>query len=66
MAFKSKKITVKPCPICKQTDMVIPIVYGYPSNELFKKVDKGLVKLGGCCIEPEKPKYYCKRDGMEF
>ncbi len=66
MDTKSGKITVKPCPICKKTDMVIPIVYGYPGPELFKMSEKGKIKLGGCCISPENTEWYCKRDKKEF
>jgi len=46
--------------------MVIPIVYGYPGPELFEQAEKGLVKLGGCCVEPDNPEWYCKRDKVAF
>jgi hypothetical protein len=46
--------------------MVIPIVYGFPSHELFEEAEKGLVKLGGCCVKQDSPEWYCKRDNVEF
>ncbi len=38
------------CPVCNRSDMVIPIVYGFPGEELFEESEKGLVMLGGCCV----------------
>lgn len=35
------------CPKCKSKN-IIPIVYGYPSSELFELSEQGKVKLGGC------------------
>lgn len=35
------------CPKCKSKN-IIPIVYGYPSSELFELSAQGKVKLGGC------------------
>lgn len=35
------------CPKCKSKN-IIPIVYGYPSSELFELSGQGKVKLGGC------------------
>ena len=37
------------CEKCR--DKVVPIVYGYPSPETFKKAERGEIKLGGCCID---------------
>ena len=48
------------CPTCGSTD-VIEIVYGYPSYEAFIQAEKGEIKLGGCCIDGDSPKWYCKR-----
>jgi|GEM_PF-4738412 len=41
-----------------------PVCYNSP--ELFEKADKGLVMLGGCCIEDDSHKWYCKRDEKGF
>lgn len=48
------------------TDEIVPILYGFPSEESFLKADSGLVVLGGCEL-PENPKnYYCKKHKIEF
>jgi len=47
------------CPICKSIN-VTPIVYGYPSPETFEKAERGIDELGGCCIEPDDPHWFCK------
>jgi len=44
--MKSKPDQPPVCPVCNRTDMVIPIAYGFPGEELFEKSEKGLVKLG--------------------
>ena len=56
----------KACPFCHKTDLVIPVIYGFPSEALFKKAEKGDVKLGGCMMESSNPEWYCKRDNKEF
>lgn len=54
------------CPKGNHTDSIIPIIYGYPSEEDFRKSDSGLVALGGCEL-PEKPKkYWCKIHKVDF
>jgi len=54
------------CPEGDHQDEVIPIVYGFPTEETFQKADSGLVVLGGCEM-PEKPKkYYCKKHQQSF
>lgn len=58
-----KKLDVV-CPYCREKDEVIPILYGFPSHEAFKKADRGEVYLGGLDISPYN--YYCKRDDREF
>jgi len=35
------------CPQCGSDENVIPIVYGYPSEELCEAADRGDVELGG-------------------
>lgn len=46
------------CPICK-TYYVIPIIYGLPSQDLSELAKHGKVKLGGCIVSPNNPKYWC-------
>jgi len=52
------------CPYCHEKDEVIPILYGFPTHEGFRKADRGEVYLGGMDISPYN--YYCKRDDREF
>lgn len=35
------------CPQCGSDENVLPIVYGYPSEELFEAAERGEVALGG-------------------
>jgi len=64
--MKSKPKHPPACPICNQSDMVLPILYGFPSEEMFEQSKKGLIILGGCCIEKDDPDWYCKRDEKGF
>lgn len=67
----SKKVVVETraeneCPKGNHKDSIIPIIYGFPSEEDFRKSDSGLVALGGCEL-PEKPKkYWCKIHKVDF
>ncbi len=54
------------CPYCGQRDQVIPVYYGYPSDEMFMKAERGEVFLGGCAIAGYNARFYCKRDNTEF
>ncbi len=46
------------CPACGSTD-VVPILYGMPTAELFKKAEAGRIALGGCCITRDDPRWRC-------
>lgn len=54
------------CPYCGESDEVIPVFYGYPSDETFRMAERGEVYLGGCAIGGYNPRFYCKRDSTEF
>jgi hypothetical protein len=54
------------CPVCHQSDEVIPIVYGLPGYELAQKSEQGRIRLGGCMVTPDDPHWYCKRDDFEW
>ena len=56
---------MKTCPKCK-SNMIIDIVYGYPSDEMSDAADSNKISLGGCCIEPSNPEFKCKSCGEEF
>jgi hypothetical protein len=40
-----------------------PIVYGYPSIEMFESADRGEIRLGGCVIGDESPEFECPECG---
>ena len=46
------------CPQCHAT-RTIPIIYGYPAPELERDAARGKVRLGGCCVSPSHPQWYC-------
>ncbi len=48
-----------PCPTCGSR-RAVPIVYGYPTSELFEVAERGEVRLGGCVIGNESPDYECR------
>jgi hypothetical protein len=48
------------------SDEVVPIIYGYPSEEDFKNSDSGKVVLGGCELPENPKKYWCKKHKTEF
>lgn len=53
------------CPICRKSDRVIPLVYGYPSPGLLELAGVGRYKLGGCCL-PAFGNFHCTRDDHNF
>ena len=56
---------MKTCPKCK-SNMVIDIVYGYPSEEMSDAADSNKISLGGCCIDSSNPIFKCKSCFYEF
>ena len=48
------------CPQCGSRENVVPIIYGYPGPELRDAAERGEVKLGGCVISGDDPRWYCK------
>ncbi len=48
------------CPFCGYDDQVVRIFYGMPGPELIEESRRGEVALGGCCIGPESPAWYCR------
>ncbi len=53
------------CPRCKSSD-VIPIIYGFPSQDAMKAYEEGRVKIGGCIVEDDAPNLSCKSCGKEW
>jgi len=52
----------KTCPLCGSS-RVIPIIYGYPSMEMWAQENQGEIELGGCCIGDNDPEFRCKDCG---
>ena len=62
--MKRRKKSKEPpsCPECGST-RVLPILYGFPSQQLMKEVKETTppeVELGGCCIHPDSPDWSCQ------
>lgn len=53
------------CPYCG-AGQIIPIVYGLPNNDLRLEAEKGLIYLGGCCVDESNPEWYCKLCKKQF
>ena len=59
------------CPKCN-SENIIPIIYGYPTSEMFEASDKNECILGGCCIAADEDseklldKYHCSDCGFEW
>jgi len=48
------------CPFCHFDDQVVRIVYGYPEPETIEQARRREVALGGDCVTPEAPEWYCR------
>ena len=46
------------------TDVLVPIVYGYPDDELFEAGERGEVEIGGCIVEEDAPTDACHHCGV--
>ena len=54
------------CPKCHSNRQVIPVVYGYPSEKMIRRSEKGEIHLGGCILDDCMPLHYCKDDNLKF
>jgi len=54
------------CPTCHSAADVVPIIYGFPSEELMKAAERGEVALGGCLVSPDDPQWRCKKCSVDF
>lgn len=64
MKAVGRKIRKALCPFCRDKDEVIPILYGFPSTEGFKRAERGEVYIGGYEVGPNR--FFCRRDNKEF
>ncbi len=46
------------CPRCGSS-AIVPIVYGMPSQQLFRRSQRREVLLGGCVLSPDQPSHGC-------
>ena len=53
------------CPHCGSQDQV-PIVYGLPTGDTFRRADRREVALGGCIISHDSPKWQCRACGIAW
>jgi hypothetical protein len=62
---KDMDFKIGQCPY-GHTDSIIPIIYGYPTEEDFQKSDSGLVALGGCLLPDMPQNQFCKIHQISF
>jgi hypothetical protein len=53
------------CPTCG-AENPLPIVYGFPDPEMFASSEQGDIRLGGCSIEEDSPRWQCRRCGHRW
>ena len=61
-----RKSKVSSCPECGKTDVVVPILYGYPSDEAMEAAERDEIVLAGCMVGETDPSYYCRRCRIAF
>ncbi len=54
------------CPKCNQFSNIVPIIYGEPSEEGIKNEKEGRIFFGGCIMEKDSPRKYCKKCKLKF
>ena len=61
LSKKSKNSSTKPtCEKCGAPKL--PIVYGYPSQSMFRDAARGKIALGGCVVFGNAPRWKCSAD----
>ena len=61
-----RKPKVSSCPECGKSDVVVPILYGYPSDEAMEAAERDEIVLAGCMVSDLDPNYYCRRCLVAF
>jgi len=54
------------CPACAKSVEPVPIVFGYPSAELFEAAERHEVVLGGCVVYGDEPDARCPECGADI
>jgi hypothetical protein len=52
------------CPQCEGD--LVPILYGYPGQEMLEAAQRGEIVLGGCMVGEDDPQYRCGRCGRTW
>ena len=60
------KKKVSSCTECGKTDFVVPILWGYPSDEAMAAAERDEIVLAGCVVGDLEPTYYCRRCRIGF
>ena len=60
------KRKISSCPECGKNDVVVPIMYGYPSDEAMAAAERDEIVLAGCMVGDRDPSYYCRRCRIPF
>ena len=56
---------MKSCPKC-QSNMIIDIVYGFPTKKMLEDASNNKINLGGYSMNSNNLKYKCKSCSYEF
>lgn len=56
-----RSTTTEVCPVCGAASP-LRIIYGMPDSELFARAERGLVVLGGCCVEDDDAEFRCSNE----
>ena len=62
---RSTPTATPPCPRCNATQTV-HIVYGMPDEDLMREAQRGAVKLAGCLVGDDDPRWHCRACGAEW
>jgi hypothetical protein len=55
-----------PCPRCGRREHAVPIQYGYPTDEMFRKSRAGEIVIGGCIVAEDSPTWECRTCNEPF
>ena len=58
-------ITREKCPNCG-SNKTAEIIYGMATYEMSLQEQKGEIKIGGCCVSENDPRWHCFACGHEF
>ena len=55
-------------PKCERcgSDRVVPILYGFPTCDMFEAAERGDVGIGGCVVTGEDPEWLCRACDKRF